>query len=359
MADAAPGAGRGAAGGGSPWSRRWRRGPAAVWRPTFATAAGWPPLAAATAALVAAVAASAPAPAAAAATGRRSRSSTSARARRRCSRRPAAPRCSSTRARLRWPAPCAPCRPAHRPARALPRPRRPRRRAGGRRGPHARQHGAAAAAAGAVGGARRHRRATDGGGHRGAPRATRRSGRGGAGLEPARAAHVGAAAARAATRARTTARWSSWPISAGSGRWCPATPRARCSKRSTCPRAPSSSCRITAAGAASTRRSWPSSPRLWRSSRWAPTPTVTRRRRCSTCWPPAACLRAHRPARRDHLVAVRGRAVAWRRARPRRGAAPAARQISRREKRQTAAARHAALTAMPVATGICQCAGRR
>ena len=151
-----------------------RRGPAAVWLAYVRDRRRWPPLVAATAALVAAVAAAGARAGAAARPGRRSRSSTSARARRRCSRRPAAPRCSSTRARRRWPATLrAPRRAAHRPARALPRPRRPRRRAGGRRGPRARSRTALLPRPpAAVRGARRLAARLAAAGDRGAPRAT-------------------------------------------------------------------------------------------------------------------------------------------------------------------------------------------
>ena len=206
----------------------------------------------------------------------------------------------------------APRRRAHRPPRALARPRRPRRRPGGRdraacpsaaallpRPPEPSRRSTTLAAGCEAAGAE-------------VRRVRPPPGRGGAGLGAARAAHVGAGRrGRQPGRERLRAR-RRWPSSPASGCWCPATPRARCWRSSTCrlhrrraaaPRQPRRPRR---------RRSWPS---------WAPArrhlggpqhATVTRRRRCSACWPAPACPCARTDQRGD--ISRRGRVAqpAWR-----------------------------------------------
>ena len=138
-----------------------------------------------------------------------------------------------------------------RPARALPRTRRPRRRPRGRHRRRDDPGGAAAAAGGAVGRSRRHWRTAC------APRARTCAGarRTCGWAEPGGASTSCRAPRRAAstrTRGRTTTRWWrwwGWPASACCSR---ATRRGRCSRTWTCPPASWSACRITGATAGST-----------------------------------------------------------------------------------------------------------
>ena len=139
--------------------------------------------------------------------------------------------------------------------------------------------------------------------------ATAPAGLGGRRLEPARAADVGPRRRRAATRARTTTRWSRWSSWAASARCCPATRRARCSRTSTCPPCVVVGCRTTAARAGSTRRCSPSSRRASASSPSARTPTGTRPRDARRARRRRRALRAHRPARRRRPLG--GGARAW------------------------------------------------